>query len=369
VQEQDIPLIAATESAIGPEPWAEEQVREWEEFCRTDRDYPMRWFVAVGHDGAFAGWGNCGKASWLASDEREIHVAVPPERRRQGVGGSLLEHAEALASKDRPKNLKAWCRGYDRDSFEWAVRRGYVLERQRTESLLDLSSFDVSRFRKQLADVESQGIEALTLWDHEVDPYLPGLYHVFVESFRDAPFRSKEAEDTPYESWMHETMGGKSRKLFVLARKDSEVIGSTNLYMPLAEGQSASVNYTGVLREHRGKGLGLALKALAAAEGARAGAKQARTNNDPDNPAILRINEKLGFKPVPGPTILKKDLRPDVTSCRGDDRVSPPPEAPPHPRQGSYCRYLAIISSVTPRSLQTSAKNRPLGRTFLSCVS
>jgi GNAT superfamily N-acetyltransferase len=304
VDEQDFPCIAATESASSPEPWAEEQVREWEEFCRTDPDYPMRWFVAAGPDGAFAGWGNCGKATWLATGEREVHVSVPPENRRRGVGTFLLRYAESLALSDGPSNLKAWCRG--NDSLRWASKRGYVLERQRTESVLDLSSFDAARFAEELASVEAQGVRIVTLWDREVDPYLPGLYRAFVGSFRDVPFRSSGAQDIPYETWVREAISSKNRKLFAIALKDGDVVGFTNVYMPLIAGQSASVDYTGVLREHRGEGIAFALKVVAAAEGARAGAKRVRTNNDPDNPAILRLNEKLGFQPVPGPMILRK---------------------------------------------------------------
>ena len=72
------------------------------------------------------------------------------------------------------------------------------------------------------------------------------------------------------------------------------------------EGQSAGIEYTGVLKEYRGKGIAFAVKVVATVEGAKAGVKQIRTNNDPDNPAILRLNQKMGFRAVPGPVIFKK---------------------------------------------------------------
>lgn len=308
VEEQDFPHIAATESAIGPEPTTEAQIREWEEFCRTDADYPMQWFVAVDENGAFAGWCNCGKAQWLGPDRREIYVGVPPERRRNGVGTLLLEHAENWAWRDNPRSLAAWCRGYDDASFAWAAKRGYALERQRTESVLNLVDLDPSKFDDRLRRVEGQGIEVQVLSEEQVKPFLPDLYRIYIETFREVPFRSPGAPDVPFESWVHETMGPKVAKIFALAIAGNRVVGSTNLYMPAAEGQGAGINYTGVLKEYRGKGIAFALKARAAEAGAKAGAKWIRTQNDADNPAILSINRRMGFRLVPGPRLLRKTL-------------------------------------------------------------
>ena len=310
--EQDFPDIAATESAVGPEPVAESQIREWENFSRTDKECPTEWFVAVEPDGSahgsFLGWGSWGKAHWLGPDEREIHVAVPPGKRGMGVGTFLLEHAEAMVKRDRPTAIFAWGRGYDRDSLKWALKRGYVVERERTEGVLDLAGFDAGKFQSDLDRVRLAGIEIRAAWDNQVDPYLPGLYRAAVETFRDVPYRSAGASDVSYETWLKEIKESSCRKLFAIALHGGEVVGYSDLWMPQVEGQSAGISYTGVLKEYRGKGIALAVKVVATAEGARAGAKRIRTNNDPDNPAILHLNQRMGFRPVPGPVIFKKGL-------------------------------------------------------------
>ena len=313
VTERDFSDITMTESAVGPEPVAESQIRGWERYSRTDAQCPVEWFVAVEQDGSaygrFLGWGTWGKAHWLGSDEREIHVAVPPKERGMGVGTFLLDYAESMVKRDQPVTIFSWGRGSDPDSMKWAQNRGYAVHRERTESVLDLARFDAAKFQTNLDRVRLAGIEIRTVWSEQIDPYLPGLYRVAVESFREVPFRSAGAADTSYETWFNETMESSNRKLFVIALYGDEVVGYSDLWMPQVEGQSAGVDYTGVLKEYRGRGIALAVKVVATVESSAAGVKQIRTNNDPDNPAILCLNERMGFRRVPGPIILKKALQ------------------------------------------------------------
>jgi GNAT superfamily N-acetyltransferase len=96
--------------------------------------------------------------------------------------------------------------------------------------------------------------------------------------------------------------------LSVLALHEGKVAGFTTLSMSQIEGQSACIGFTAVLRPYRGKGVAFALKVTSAVEARIAGISSLRTNNDPDNPAILHLNKKMGFCPVPGPIIVKKSL-------------------------------------------------------------
>ena len=312
VREQDFADITITETAVGPEPVSEQQIREWEGFSRSDKDCPSEWLVAVDlyrkdHD-AFLGWGKWGKGHWLSADEREVHVAVPPSKRRMGVGTFLLEHMEAMAKRDNPKAIYAWGRGYDKTSADWALKRGYEVARERTEGLLDLEGFDASKFQSDLDKVRGAGFDIRTVWDEGLEPHLPGLYKVSVETFHDVPFASTDPVDISYDDWIHEVKGSSARKLFAIAFHEGEIVGYSNVWMPQIEGQSAVIDYTGVLRPCRGKGIAFAVKVVATVEAAKAGVKVIRTNNDPDNPAILHLNERMGFKPVPGPIIFRKKV-------------------------------------------------------------
>ena len=62
----------------------------------------------------------------------------------------------------------------------------------------------------------------------------------------------------------------------------------------------AITSATGVLREHRGRGVATALKLASFRFLKERGYREARAHNDTENPPILRLNEKLGYRRLPG---------------------------------------------------------------------
>jgi predicted GNAT superfamily acetyltransferase len=55
---------------------------------------------------------------------------------------------------------------------------------------------------------------------------------------------------------------------------------------------------TGVARSARGRGIALALKQHQAAAAREAGWKRLRTQNDLGNVPMLRVNDRLGYRPL-----------------------------------------------------------------------
>lgn len=65
-------------------------------------------------------------------------------------------------------------------------------------------------------------------------------------------------------------------------------------------------SFTGVIREHRGRGLALPLKTVALKWARWTGAAVIRTHNHSVNQPMLAINRKLGYTPKPGVYTLTK---------------------------------------------------------------
>jgi GNAT superfamily N-acetyltransferase len=65
---------------------------------------------------------------------------------------------------------------------------------------------------------------------------------------------------------------------------------------------------TGVLREHRRHGLATALKLLSFRYLKERGFCEVRTHNDTANPPILNLNQKMGYRRLPGWLVWDKKL-------------------------------------------------------------
>jgi RimJ/RimL family protein N-acetyltransferase len=69
-------------------------------------------------------------------------------------------------------------------------------------------------------------------------------------------------------------------------------------HIRIAAGRRAVTDMTGTLRDYRGRGLALLAKRATLVNAAERGVELVSTENDETNRPMLRINEKLGYRPV-----------------------------------------------------------------------
>jgi RimJ/RimL family protein N-acetyltransferase len=84
---------------------------------------------------------------------------------------------------------------------------------------------------------------------------------------------------------------------FWIAREGEEIVGTSVLDCPPVRGVPWTA-YTGTSRKVRGRGIARALKYQSMAQAIELGFTRVRTNNDADNPAILKINLEMGYRLV-----------------------------------------------------------------------
>ena len=85
--------------------------------------------------------------------------------------------------------------------------------------------------------------------------------------------------------------------LSVVALADGAVVGTSFLYTDRETGRAMNAG-TGVVREFRGRGLGLLMKQHSLSLAAAAGITKVITQNDETNAPMLAINAKLGYQPL-----------------------------------------------------------------------
>lgn len=304
----DYDNLARVRNLVMPEPVDGPTMAEWDQTNLSIPTNILQRIVAVDQQDQIVGSGFAEHLKGMPEGRWAVHSLVHPSHRGRGIGRMLWQETERIALEGGATELESWVRGEDDDSFAWAQRRGYLLERQRTESLLDLSAWDGSQWTGLLERVQQGGITFRFFPRVPLEePLSRSFYELERETASDVPSYDDEYPD--YETWKQLYAADKT-PIYIAAAMDGErVAGYSMLVYPRVAGASGYTGYTATLRAYRGRGIALAVKVLTVMEAVRAGIPRMRTNNDPDNPAMLAVNQKLGYQLIPGPRRMRKQVQ------------------------------------------------------------
>jgi GNAT superfamily N-acetyltransferase len=178
---------------------------------------------------------------------------------------------------------------------------GYVEDRQMRISELDL----VGRRDHILATAEEcrrqmrqQGVSVHPVSEDPDPDRFRKLYEVMIESERDIP-TTIPWHTLTFDEWRRFWFDNPAIRedRFWIARDGDAIVGTSVLDCPVVRGIPWTA-YTGTSRSVRGRGIARALKYESMAQAIQVGYTRVRTNNDADNPPILRINNEMGYQLV-----------------------------------------------------------------------
>ena len=213
-----------------------------------------------------------------------VTLRVPRENRRQGIGTALHRRASEHARTLGKSRFYCVIRGDDPDSHGYYGGHGYEEVGRMQDVHLDLAGFQMP--------------PPATFEIVPIGPELEAaVYEVALEADADIP-SGESHESGTFEQWRGRHFGSEIvlRELSFAAIENGRVIGYTILGRHDAE--TAGNWMTGVARSARGRGVALALKRHQAAAARAAGWQGIRAQNDLSNGPMLRVNEKLGFRPL-----------------------------------------------------------------------
>jgi GNAT superfamily N-acetyltransferase len=215
---------------------------------------------------------------------RPVAVAVLPDRRGRGLGSRLLERClEHARSLDAERAL-SFVREDDLDSVAFAHRRGFeILER--------IVSLAVDLEPGVQAPPDPQGIEIVELDEAN----RAQAFEVYAQGVADMPTAAPHDPGT-FEDWLAET---RTRPLTLVALDGGRVVGCADLEVRNGPAGILGNGMTTVLRTHRRRGIGEALKRAQIAWAAANGYSQVTTATHSDNEAMRRLNAKLGYRELP----------------------------------------------------------------------
>jgi RimJ/RimL family protein N-acetyltransferase len=190
----------------------------------------------------------------------------------------------------------------------FAKKEGFIERSRMFESELSLPDFDPQRVAASGQRQLEAGIRLSTLAQEDSPALRRALYQLGEEARADVP-TPEPVPPTTYEEWEGDRVDGPlaNPDLFVIAFAEERPVAFTEIFT--TPDGTAYQRMTGVARDHRGQGLGLAVKTEVLRMAKDRGIPRVRTENDTPNTHMLAINDALGFKRLPG--IIRFDLELD----------------------------------------------------------
>jgi len=176
-----------------------------------------------------------------------------------------------------------------------------------SDMALDLTSFDVGKHeaaRRRLAD---QGLRLTTLAAERAAraDALDRVYKLHNECRRRQPPLETRLDPIPRPDWVEAFVEGEEAlpDAYFIAAEGERYLGVSMVVRNADEPSALTASFTGVLPEYSGRGIGLGLKIETIVYARAHGYAEIRTRLLDENVAMLRINEKLGFR------VMRRELK------------------------------------------------------------
>ena len=240
-----------------------------------------------------------GLAGVFAEQEAEpfayAELGVAPGFKGQGVGGALhsalSEHVRGLGKSE----LQLEVGEEDSGAIGFLEKRGYrEVERQKAVAL------DLRALQPPAVEPPS-GVE-IRSWAEHPD-LAEAMFELYREANADIPGLDAQLETT-FEEWRVRELERPARRhdFSFVALAGDDLVGFATLDVFPAGGFHG---LTAVARAWRRRGVGRALKLSQIAAAKAAGLEKLYTESEERNEPMRRLNEQLGFRPIPGMIVMR----------------------------------------------------------------
>jgi GNAT superfamily N-acetyltransferase len=254
-----------------------------------------------------------------------LEVRVPERDRRRGVGTALVAGAARLARDAGRAELGGMDEsparpGYVDAAGPFARRLGFSAAQHmvRRRLTLPLDARHAARLRAH-PGASPAGYLLSTFFDRWPEASLDDRCELGRRMSTDVPTGEQELDE---EEWDERRVRGLEAALAAQNRAKvstaavheatGRMVAFTEVVVPLGAPESAWQHDTLVTREHRGHGLGFAMKAanLWAVQQRHPGVRAINTWNAAENAPMIAVNEAMGFEVVSTSVYWRKDLGP-----------------------------------------------------------
>lgn len=298
---QDYPAMAAVLAAESPGWAATADELAYEDAHRDPNHYHAALVAETSPGAGLVGVAFVGHET-LAHREGKflINLRVDPAWQGQGVGKALyqavLDHLVPLAAQELHADV--W-QAHPRTP-RFLTERGFVEVWRRIDYSLNVADFDFAPYAALEAQLYANGISIKTYAELASDPHrLLKLYELDWALWQDVPYFGQIPVKRSLEQFRAQEVDNPNYipEACFIARKGDEFIGYSNLTVNV---EGLNTEMTGVLRPYRDQGVATLLKLATIRYAQAQGQQQITTVNDAVNTAVIRLNEKFGFRPTGG---------------------------------------------------------------------
>ena len=299
-------LVALRNIGLHPvRQWTVEHRRQWE---ATTRDSVLL-DVAVDGFGRIVALGELDAGgSFRQSDGTMFtQVRVAPSYRRRGIGTALADRIETVARERRAPRLLATVPESEPDALKWALHRGWQERWRQYESYVHIS--DVMRDVRDVITPREVEVVDLPAYLARMgrDTGIAALHALYRRAVADTPGNPEPPfSETGFRNQLFEGPLAAPELSLVALVGGAPVSVTINVRRGPSRVHTA---FTGTDRPWRRKGIARALKAAALLRARDAGVRVMLTANDGTNVPMLRLNQWMGYAPLPAIVHIERTLR------------------------------------------------------------
>ena len=304
--ELDPALVVSVINASMPEDaWeTEDEVRVGEELWRPGQ-VPLR--LVVRRQDRPVAFGLTGTNIFDPKGKHFIGIFVLPEFRQRGIATHLYDRLESYARDRGADSVRAGVHEHFLPMVQpWLEKKGFTeIERMRP-SELRLPEMDFERWAPAEDRVTDAGITLTTLADDDTEARRRKLWELSELTKRDIPHHGPP-EEFPFEQFSGLLDRPEARRNCLVIAEDSDrFVGYTMLIHQTPD--RALTGLTGVDPAYRNRGIALAVKVRCARLARDSGYTAMRTYNHVNNPAMLAVNDRLGYVALPHFVLFQRAL-------------------------------------------------------------
>jgi GNAT superfamily N-acetyltransferase len=285
-------VSAALHEESPPQPVTAEGVLHWRD-AQPERAGARLWVADEG--GRIVGWAET-RIRWTtsASDVGDLWAYVVPSHRGRRIGAALYDEAERHLLAVGARVLESWT--YTDAGTQLLGNRGFRATGTEQVSILDPADADYSALEALEEEKRAEGFRLVPL--SEVRGRVEELHRVYAAASADVPEYFRE-DDVRLDEWRRETLDHpqlSAEGSFVVVAGDQPVALA---FLEVDEPARIAANeMTGTLPEFRRRGLARLVKLATIRWAAEHRIAAIQTGNSHENPGILALNARLGYRPV-----------------------------------------------------------------------